>query len=80
METSLKMDSRICFIGHHTAQDNWLHNREAAPAHPEKTMEELRAWLAARHSRAWLEICLTNHALALAVKSARGSWRRWHRR
>jgi hypothetical protein len=42
----------------------------------EKVMEDLRQWLAAGHSRKWLEICLQNHDLALAVKRACGSWRR----
>lgn len=42
----------------------------------EKTLEELQQWLAAGHSRNWLDICLQNHDLALAVKRACGSWRR----
>ena len=42
----------------------------------EKTLEELRQWLAAGHSRTWMDICLKNHDLALAVKSMYGSWRR----
>lgn len=42
----------------------------------EKTMEELRQWLATGQSRKWLDLCLQNHDLALAVKSVCGSWRR----
>jgi hypothetical protein len=42
----------------------------------EKTLSALRDWLAAGHSRSWLDLCLQNHELALAVKSVCGSWRR----
>jgi len=42
----------------------------------EKILNELRQWLVVGHSRNWLDICLKNHDLALAVKRRFGSWHR----
>ena len=42
-----------------------LHSGKPRRLDREKTMEELRQWLAAGHSRKWLDICLQNHDLGL---------------
>ena len=57
-------------------QNAGLRNGKPRRLDREKTLEELRQWLAAGHSRNWMDLCLQNHDLALAVKSICGSWRR----
>jgi hypothetical protein len=41
----------------------------------EKTLEELRTWVAMRDSASWMDLCLENFELAKAVKTVFGSLR-----